>query len=66
MEVVEELTKQAPVRENDSLVFTVKHEEVPLLINKLVERQVEVFAVNVNRATLEDKFLDLIGEGSIE
>ena len=31
MEVVEELTKQAPVRENDSLVFTVKHEEVPLL-----------------------------------
>ncbi len=66
MEVVEELTKQAPVRENDSLVFTVKHEEVPLLVNKLVERQVEVFAVNVNRTTLEDKFLDLIGEGSIE
>ncbi|MCP3031789.1 ABC transporter ATP-binding protein [Halobacillus sp. A1] len=48
------------------LTFTVTREEIPGIIASLVSREIDVYSVTVTRSTLEDKFLDLIGEGAIE
>ncbi|MCP3029355.1 ABC transporter ATP-binding protein [Halobacillus sp. A5] len=48
------------------IVFTAKRDELPSIVNQLVAGSVNVYSVTVTRSTLEDKFLDLIGEGAIE
>ncbi|MGI8316386.1 ABC transporter ATP-binding protein [Halobacillus mangrovi] len=52
--------------DQDLLNFTIKRDQIPQLIQRLVKNEVDVYSVNVKRSTLEDKFLDVIGEGSIE
>ncbi|ARI78957.1 ABC transporter ATP-binding protein [Halobacillus mangrovi] len=52
--------------EQDVLNFTIQRDQIPQLIQRLVKAEVDVYSVNVKRSTLEDKFLDVIGEGSIE
>lgn len=52
--------------EAGSLHFQCKKEIVPDIVRSLVGHQLDVFQVNVTRATLEDKFLDMIGENVIE
>ncbi|UOQ44477.1 ABC transporter ATP-binding protein [Halobacillus salinarum] len=65
-EMVEEFIGREAVVEQDTLLFQIKREDIPFLIKELVHNQMDVFSVNVNRTTLEEKFLDLIGEGAIE
>ncbi|MFG6150521.1 ABC transporter ATP-binding protein [Halobacillus sp. B23F22_1] len=48
------------------LLFTAKREELPSIVQKLVEHNINIYGVTVSRSTLEDKFLDLIGDGAIE
>lgn len=56
-----------PVKhEKDNLVLSAKKEEVPTIVQKLVQEDIKVYGVYVQRSTLEDKFLDLIGENAIE
>ncbi|MFC7321623.1 ABC transporter ATP-binding protein [Halobacillus campisalis] len=58
---------EGDVQQNkDALTFTVTREEIPGIIARLVSREIDVYSVTVTRSTLEDKFLDLIGEGAIE
>ncbi|QAS52545.1 ABC transporter ATP-binding protein [Halobacillus litoralis] len=64
--VLENLTDSDVRINHEALVFTVEKEEIPRLISGLVENSIDIYGVNVNRSTLEEKFLDLIGEGSIE
>ncbi len=52
--------------EEENIKLTVKREEIPSIVKCLVEGQVDVFGVQVQRSTLEDKFLDVIGENAIE
>jgi ABC-2 type transport system ATP-binding protein len=58
---------EGPVKfDQDMLNFTIKREDIPHLVQRLVKANVDIYSLNVKRSTLEDKFLDLIGEGSIE
>ncbi|UOR10464.1 ABC transporter ATP-binding protein [Halobacillus amylolyticus] len=65
-EILQEFVGGSVKQQQNELTFSIKRDEVPVIINKLVEQNIDVFSVNVNRSTLEDKFLDLIGEGAIE
>lgn len=51
---------------NGSIVFHTAKEHIPEIIKTLVHHDVSIYSVNVTRATLEDKFFDLIGENVIE
>ncbi|MFC7062874.1 ABC transporter ATP-binding protein [Halobacillus seohaensis] len=64
--VLEELVEGSIKQQQGELIFTAKREDIPVIINKLVEKNIDVYSVTVTRSTLEDKFLDLIGEGAIE
>jgi len=48
------------------LSMSVKREEIPAILKKLVEQGISIYGVRVLQATLEDKFFDLIGENTIE
>lgn len=47
-------------------MFTATREELPDIINHLVAGNINIYGVTITRSTLEDKFLDLIGDGAIE
>ncbi|WP_188456966.1 ABC transporter ATP-binding protein [Virgibacillus oceani] len=49
-----------------ALLFQNEKELIPQLIKTLVEHDISVFQVSVTKASLEDKFFDLIGENTIE
>ncbi|WP_082235652.1 ABC transporter ATP-binding protein [Halobacillus massiliensis] len=53
-------------REKKELIFTAQKEEIPLIIQELTKHNIKIYSVAARRATLEDKFLDLIGDGAIE
>ncbi|UOQ91658.1 ABC transporter ATP-binding protein [Halobacillus shinanisalinarum] len=65
-EILQGIVEGSVNQHQNELMMSVKKEEIPLVIAKLVEQNIDIFSVNVNRSTLEDKFLDLIGEGTIE
>ncbi|GGP09096.1 hypothetical protein GCM10011346_11780 [Oceanobacillus neutriphilus] len=46
--------------------FQSQREEIPKIIQTFVRNEILVYQVMVSRATLEDKFFDLIGENVIE
>ncbi len=48
------------------LSISVKREEIPVVLKKLIEQGISIYGVRVLQATLEDKFFDLIGENTIE
>ncbi|WP_404451167.1 ABC transporter ATP-binding protein [Virgibacillus necropolis] len=50
----------------DLITFQGDKRNMPLYIQTLVENQISVYQVGVSKATLEDKFFDLIGENIIE
>ncbi|SDK29410.1 ABC-2 type transport system ATP-binding protein [Sediminibacillus albus] len=64
--IVQEKLQINAAIEKEELVLSAKREEIPSIIKSLVDGQVEIFGVQVKRSTLEDKFLDLIGENTIE
>lgn len=63
---LKEMTGKDVSLQDGRMTFTIEREKVPTIIAGLVQREIQIYSVNVNRSTLEDKFLDLIGEGSIE
>ncbi|MFD2923337.1 ABC transporter ATP-binding protein [Halobacillus naozhouensis] len=65
-EILQQILEGPVTQHKDELVFSIRKTEIPNVIQKLVEQNIDIYSVNVNRSTLEDKFLDLIGEGSIE
>ncbi|MEN1968401.1 ABC transporter ATP-binding protein [Lentibacillus sp. N15] len=48
------------------LQFRSKKEDVPKLIQTLVDHGIAIYQVSAAKASLEDKFFDLIGENTIE
>ncbi|ELK46701.1 ABC transporter ATP-binding protein [Halobacillus sp. BAB-2008] len=63
---LDELTDTKTVLAKEQLTLTIEKEDIPRVIAGLVAKNINIYSVNVNRSTLEDKFLDLIGEGKIE
>jgi len=51
---------------NNKINFHIEKENIPPLIASLVEQNILIYEVSVTKATLEDKFFDLIGENVIE
>ncbi|WP_394219774.1 ABC transporter ATP-binding protein [Halobacillus trueperi] len=66
MVALKEMTGRDVSRKEELLTFTVEKEKIPTVVADLVQKGIQIYSVNVNRSTLEDKFLDLIGEGAIE
>ncbi|QDP39078.1 ABC transporter ATP-binding protein [Radiobacillus deserti] len=48
------------------LLFNVKRDDIPSVVKGLVEKGVQVYSIQAQRSTLEDKFLTWIGENTIE
>lgn len=48
-----------------NVVFQTVKEKIPAIIQTLVQHEVAIYQVNTTKSTLEDKFLDLIGENKI-
>ncbi|MGR9047774.1 ABC transporter ATP-binding protein [Halobacillus faecis] len=66
MVALKEMTGKDVSLKEELLTFTVEKEKIPTVVAALVQKGIQIYSVNVNRSTLEDKFLDLIGEGAIE
>lgn len=49
----------------DGLLIQIEKEEIPSFIHKLVEEEIQLFAVQPHLKTLEDQFLELTGGGQI-
>jgi ABC-2 type transport system ATP-binding protein len=54
------------IQEGNQLIFQSEKETIPNVINTFVKHEIAVYQVGVSKATLEDKFFDLIGENTIE
>lgn len=54
------------VESNGTITFQAEKDMVPEVVKMLVKNEIAIYQVNVTRATLEDKFLDLIGENVID
>ncbi|OZU89154.1 bacitracin ABC transporter ATP-binding protein [Virgibacillus indicus] len=50
---------------NGTLVFQTEKEKIPAIVQTLVQHDLAIYQVSTAKATLEDKFLDLIGENRI-
>lgn len=50
---------------NDGLLINAEKEQVPALIQKLVKEEIQLFAIQQHRVTLEDQFLEMTGGGQI-
>ncbi|OZT78161.1 ABC transporter ATP-binding protein [Salinicoccus roseus] len=50
----------------DRLQIRLKRDDIPQLVTTLVHRDIEVYSVNVMQTTLEDRFLEMIGENVID
>ncbi len=58
---------EIPVKVEDNMIaISTEKSEIPGVVKKLVSNEFQVFGVYVQKSTLEDKFLDLIGENTIE
>jgi len=53
------------VTDGNTLTFSTSRETIPVLIKALVAKDVAIYSVEQQQATLEDKFFDLIGENVI-
>ncbi|RDW17157.1 bacitracin ABC transporter ATP-binding protein [Oceanobacillus arenosus] len=54
------------IQEGEQLQFQSEKETIPNVIETFVKHGIAVYQVGVSKATLEDKFFDLIGENTIE
>ena len=52
--------------EGANLLFQLEKEKIPEVINVFVKHDISVYQVSITKASLEDKFFDLIGENTIE
>lgn len=51
---------------NEKLSFQTQKEKIPIIIKTFVNHDISIYQVNMTSPTLEDKFLDLIGENIID
>lgn len=51
---------------NGRLTFQTKKDNIPAIIQSLVTHEIAIYQVSMAKPTLEDKFLDLIGENIID
>ncbi|QXE02140.1 ABC transporter ATP-binding protein [Terribacillus sp. DMT04] len=56
----------AAVDNNNQLLFPISRDQIPSIIKALAVADIEMYGVAVERKTLEDKFLHVIGENVIE
>jgi ABC-2 type transport system ATP-binding protein len=56
----------AAVDNNNQLLFPISRDQIPPIIKALAVADIEMYGVAVERKTLEDKFLHVIGENIIE
>ncbi|MDL4841101.1 ABC transporter ATP-binding protein [Aquibacillus rhizosphaerae] len=52
--------------EKDNIILSAKKDEIPQIIKSLVSENINIYGVYVKRSSLEDKFLELIGDNTIE
>jgi ABC-2 type transport system ATP-binding protein len=50
---------------NDGFIIEAEKEQIPMLMKKLATEEIQLFAVNPYRKTLEDQFLEITGGGQI-
>lgn len=60
-----ELPESITIAEKE-LSLSIKREEIPAILKKLMEQGISIYGVRVLQDTLEDKFFNLIGENGIE
>lgn len=48
------------------IVLSMKKEDIPQILNKLITQGISVYGVRILQTSLEDKFFNLIGENTIE
>ncbi|WP_053217660.1 ABC transporter ATP-binding protein [Virgibacillus senegalensis] len=65
-ELIREAFQIETTIEGETVKLTAKRGEIPKIVKCLVEGEVDVFGVQVRSSTLEEKFLDVIGENAIE
>lgn len=63
---LKELTGKDVEAGEETLTVQMTKEAIPDVVSGLVQKGIRIYGVNIHRSTLEDKFLDLIGEGAIE
>jgi ABC-2 type transport system ATP-binding protein len=50
---------------DDGFIIEAEKEQIPMLMKKLAREEIQLFAVNPYRKTLEDQFLEITGGGQI-
>ena len=50
---------------NDGFIIEAEKEQIPAIMKKLATEEIQLFAVNPHRKTLEDQFLEITGGGQI-
>ncbi|WP_342389299.1 ABC transporter ATP-binding protein [Salinicoccus bachuensis] len=66
IEVVRALPNIKLLDTNERIQIQINRNDIPHLVTTLVQKDVQVFGVNVAQSTLEDRFLEMIGENTIE
>src|SRR5690625_3583686 len=61
IELLKTQHKIEAVLTNGSISFQSEKDKIPAMIKTLVTHELSIYQVNVSKATLEDKFFDLIG-----
>lgn len=64
--VLKELTGKDVEAGEETLTVQMAKEAIPDVVSELVQKGIRIYGVNIHTSTLEDKFLDLIGEGAVE
>ncbi|MDQ0229894.1 ABC transporter ATP-binding protein [Metabacillus malikii] len=62
--MVEEMLQTSVTTRNDTLMFATIEDEIPTLIKNLVNEEIQIYGIQLERTTLEDKFIHLIGEAN--
>lgn len=64
--LLKEQYKIEAVLQNGSLAFQDAKDHIPKIIQTFVKHEIDIYQVAVKKASLEDKFFDVIGENTIE
>lgn len=65
IQLIREKSSMEVKRVNGQLHLQIEKEKVPSIISEFVENDIKIYQVIVSKATLEDTFLELIGENII-
>lgn len=65
IQLIQEKSNMEVKKVNGQLHLQIEKEKVPSIISEFVENDINIYQVTVSKATLEDTFLELIGENII-